>query len=131
MSSCDIFQGVVSIISVVSAATASYFAYSAIRQNKKNVFLHQRYLLALTVKELFYTFQSKWDGFKISEHSTLHRTLLNSEYYVSDDLYSDFLIALRELKKLEECTDATKRIAMAHVILPKLEQIKLNTRLDE
>ncbi len=57
MSSPDIIQGIFSCVSSISAAAAAYFAFSAIRENKKNAFIHHRYSLALIVKELYLVFR--------------------------------------------------------------------------
>ncbi|MEK2122645.1 hypothetical protein WOC09_23715 [Vibrio parahaemolyticus] len=131
MSSSDIIQGAFSCVSAVSAAAAAYFAFSTIRENKKNAFIHHRYSLALTVKELFFSFQREWDGFKISKHPDIHRALLDSEYYVSEELYKKFRNIIFELKRLEGERDITKRISKTEGILKLIEDVKLDSRLDE
>ncbi|WP_350603511.1 hypothetical protein [Pseudoalteromonas sp. SMN1298-MNA-CIBAN-0114] len=131
MSSCEVLQGIISSISAISGATAAYFAFSAIKQNRKNIFLNQRYFLALSVKELHSSFESEWDHFRLSNYSELHKMLLNSEYYVSDKLYQGFLEVIREIKKLDSLLNDQERIDKANEILPMLEDLKLKMRLDE
>ncbi|MBY7669192.1 hypothetical protein [Vibrio anguillarum] len=131
MSTSDIIQGVFSCVSAVSAAAAAYFALSTIRENKKNAFIHHRYSLALTVKELFFSFQRDLDSFKISKHPDIHRALLDSEYYVSEELYKKFRDIIFELKCLEGERDLTKRISKTEGILKLIKDVKLDSRLDE
>ncbi|MGL0944953.1 hypothetical protein [Vibrio vulnificus] len=131
MSSSDIIQGIFSCVSSISAAAAAYFAFSAIRENKKNAFIQHRYSLALTVKELYFSFQRDWDGFKISKHPDIHRALLDAEYYVSKELYDKFRIIIVELKQLEGERSVSKRLDKAESLLKLIEAVKLDARLDE
>ncbi|EOW9178090.1 TPA: hypothetical protein ACH2LO_003646, partial [Vibrio cholerae] len=131
MSSPDIVQGIFSCVSSISAAAAAYFAFSAIRENKKNAFIHHRYSLALTVKELYFSFQRDWDSFKISKHPDIHKALLDSEYYISKELYDKFRNIIFELKRLEGERSVSKRLDKTENLLKLIEAVKLDARLDE
>lgn len=120
-----------SFVSVISGATAALFAYLAIKENKKNAFIHHKYSLALTLKELLMTFDRYTHDFKISKNNHIQKTMLDSEYYINPEMYKKFKNVIFELKELEGEPDIKARMKKSKDLRQLIKDIKIDFRLDE
>ncbi|HEA17392.1 MAG TPA: hypothetical protein ENH88_13280 [Pseudoalteromonas prydzensis] len=86
----QVIQTILSVIAAIAAAVSSYFAYQAIIQNRRNVFLKDINELALVVNKLYLQFGYEWEGFKISNYQDERLKLLSSKYFVPKSYTMNF-----------------------------------------
>ncbi|MCE0558030.1 MULTISPECIES: hypothetical protein [unclassified Motilimonas] len=97
----DYVQSFTSVVSALAAAFATYYAYRAMRENKKNIFLKDRNRLALALHRLHKEFQHEWMSFKFSEHIEAQNIILASKYIISTELYDELMVLMVQLHKFE------------------------------
>ncbi|WP_105171382.1 hypothetical protein [Pseudoalteromonas sp. T1lg24] len=131
MSLFEICKVLAPFISAISSSIAAYCAWNAIKENKKNVFLHQRFLLAVAVNDLYYELVQQGYKFKISDYQEIRRTLLKSKYYTSDVLYKEFIKAIGMFEDLEANKTNSEKEELAKELKNLIEELLPKTRLDQ
>lgn len=118
-----------SVVSAIAAAIAAIFAYKAIRESRRNIFIRDKLQLAIVLRDMKFAFISKKQQFKISEHPDYQRILLNSEFFISQDFFKEINILLSRLHKFE-ASDLKSRIEDSQVVLEMIQELQCKTRLD-
>ncbi|TMN98983.1 hypothetical protein [Pseudoalteromonas sp. S558] len=118
--------------STCAAATSAYFSYKAIKASKKNIFLKDKNKLAITINDLYYSFGREFYNFKISEYKDERRIISESKFYVSSNLYDNFLKVLNALDDFE-AIEMTREQRDAEAVRLKnmIRDISCRFRLDE
>lgn len=106
----ELIQIIGSAIAAIAAAFSSYFAWQAIIQNRRNVFLKDINELALVVNKLYLQFGYEWEGFKISDYQDERLKLLSSKHFVQKKLYDEFLTVLNKLDNFEKKPQGAKEL---------------------
>lgn len=109
----ELIQTIVSAIAAIAAAFSSYFAWQAIIQNRRNVFLKDINELALVVNKLYYQFGFKWNDFKISDYQDECLKLLSSKHFVEKKLYDEFVTVINKLDDFEKKPQGAKELQSA------------------
>lgn len=125
----DIIEVLASVVSAIAAAIAAIFAYKAIRESRRNIFIRDKLQLAIVLRDMKFAFISKKQQFKISEHPDYQRILLNSEFFISQDFFKEINILLSRLHKFE-ASDLKSRIEDSQVVLEMIQELQCKTRLD-
>lgn len=124
-------QDLMAAVSAIAAATAAFFSWKAIRENRKNVFLIERNKVALAARKVKLDFEAQWLDYKISENLEDQGTLFSAKYFVEPSLYEKFTSVLVHLQQLEKARAVDKATEdAARDIAKELNEIICNVRLD-
>ncbi|MCF6438437.1 hypothetical protein L1077_03205 [Pseudoalteromonas luteoviolacea] len=127
-----IVLAIAAIVSCVSSAISANFAYRAIKENKKNVFLKDKNGVALAVRELTLNFNQQWDEFKISGFSGIQTKIFNSKYFMDEKIYGDLIAVLNRLHRYEYREyRPEEKSKEAEEISSKLKDLQCKIRLDQ
>lgn len=125
----DIIEVLASVVSAIAAAVAAGFAYKAISESRRNIFIKDKLQLAHALRDLYFLFQSKGHQFKISEYADYQRVLLNSEFFISKEFFKELNVLLLRLHKFE-ASDTRTRIDDSKEVLEMIDELQCKTRLD-
>lgn len=125
----DIIEVLASVFSAIAAAVAAGFAYKAISESRRNLFIKDKLQLAHALRDLYFLFQSKGHQFKISEYADYQRVLLNSEFFISKEFFYEINVLLSRLHKFEAADNRT-RVDDAQQVLAMINEMQCKTRLD-
>lgn len=125
----NIIEVSASVVSAIAAAVAAVFAYKAINESRRNVFIKDKHQLAAVLRDIKNLFISKGHQFKISEYSDYQRVLLNSEFFISKEFFKELNVLLSRLHKFE-ASDKRTRIDDSQEVLEMIDKLQCKTRLD-
>lgn len=125
----DILEVLSSVVSAIAAAVAAVFAYKAIGESRRNLFIKDKHLLAAVLRDIKNHFTTKGPQFKISEYSDYQRVVLNSEFFISKEFFKELNVLLSRLHKFE-ASDTRTKIDDSKALLEMIDELQCKTRLD-
>lgn len=125
----DIIEVLASVVSAIASAVAAIFAYRAIKESKRNIFIRDKQQLAIVLRDMKFAFTSKMQHFKISEYPDSQRVLLNSKFFISQDFFNEVNVLLSRLHRFE-ASDLKSRNEDSQVVLEMIQELQCKTRLD-
>lgn len=125
----DIIEVTASVVSAIAAAVAAVFAYKAIRESRRNIFIKDKQQLAKVLRDIKFAFTRKGHNFKISEHPDYQRILLSSEFFISQNFFKELNVLLSQLHRFE-ASDTRSRIDDSQVLLEMINELQCKKRFD-
>tara|TARA_A100000171_G_scaffold47691_1_gene54045 strand:- start:4065 stop:4463 length:399 start_codon:yes stop_codon:yes gene_type:complete len=128
---CEWVKEIPAVVSAIAAAVAAFFAYQAIAENRKNVFLLDKNRVALAINKISKGFDCEFGDFKISEYADEQAIILAAKYHFPAELYgrfTDFLVSLHQLEKMRG--DWSETNSKAEEVADLIKQVECDVRLD-
>ncbi|HAS8286925.1 hypothetical protein QX213_21075 [Vibrio vulnificus] len=116
----DLIATIATVVAACASVFSSFFAYKAIIESRRIVFIGEINKLALTIDKLYFQFGFQWESFKFSEFDNERKILLSSKYIVPKEQYSEFLMLINRLNDFELNTNKANEAKEIQRLLEKL-----------